>query len=155
MNAWQEGADTIREMITAGDLQLVNATVDDALDMLQVATKHVVSAQTIAEDDPDGAFAMLYDAARKSLAAVLLAQGVRATSKGGHYVVQQAIAAQFTKPPPRDTFRRFGRLRRTRNNIEYGDYASTSEDVEADVESVRSIVSVASQIVPHLGLFRP
>lgn len=61
---------------------------------------------------------------------MLQAQGLRATSKGGHYAIQEAIAAQFTKPPPCDAFRPFGRLRRTRNQVEYDDITSiTDEDV--------------------------
>ncbi len=93
----------------------------------------------LAEADPDGGYTLLYDAARKSLAAVLQVQGLRATSRGGHYAIQEAITAQFTKPPPRDAFRPFGRLRRTRNQIEYGDISAiTADDVRADGSVVRA-----------------
>lgn len=81
---------------------------------LHTAGRHLDSALLVANTDPDGAYTLLYDAARKSLVAVLQAQGLRATSKGGHYAIQEAITAQFTKPPPRDAFRPFGRLRRSR-----------------------------------------
>jgi hypothetical protein len=96
----------------------------------------------------------LYDAARKSLAAVLHAQGLRATSKGGHYAIQEAISAQFTKPPPRDAFRPFGRLRRTRNQIEYDDITPiTADDVEADSPVVRTLHAMAQQLVDVLPVF--
>src|SRR3712207_6256518 len=78
------------------------------------------------DSDPDGAYTMLYDAARQSLAALLQAQGLRATSRGGHVAVQLAIEAQFPDPPPRTAFRPFGRLRTTRNRVEYDSTLATA-----------------------------
>lgn len=118
------------------------------------ATKHVDSALRVADSDPDGAYTLLYDAARKSLAAVLQAQGLRATSRGGHYAIQEAISAQFTKPPPRDAFRAFARLRRARNQIEYDDISTiTADDVHADVDIVRNLHAAAAQLVLVLPVF--
>ena len=45
--------------------------------------------------DPPGAFAVLYDAARESLGAVLAQQGLRATSRNGHRAAQEALEAQL------------------------------------------------------------
>ncbi len=96
----------------------------------------------------------VYDAARKSLAAVLQIQGLRATSKSGHYAIQEAITAQFTKPPPRDAFRPFGRLRRTRNQIEYDDVSAvTAEDVHADATVVKTLHTMATNLVDALPVF--
>jgi hypothetical protein len=103
---------------------------------------------------PTGAYALLHDAARKSLAAVLQAQGLRSTSRGGHYAIQEAIAAQFTKPPPRDAFRSFGRLRRNRNQIEYDEISPiTAEDIAADEPAVRALHAMARQLVGVLPVF--
>jgi hypothetical protein len=153
MPGWTTGAETVRSLLEAGELQQVQATAEDAAALLAVSRNHLRSAEAIVSSDPEGAFAILYDAARKCLAAVLLVQGLRATSKGGHYAVQQAITAQFTKPPPRDAFRPFGRLRRTRNASEYGEYGNTEEDVTADLDSVQIMIEVADQMIPHLRVF--
>ena len=85
---------------------------------------------------------------------MLQAQGLRATSRGSHYAIQEAVNAQFTKPPPRDAFRPFGRLRRTRNQIEYDDITPiTSEDIEADTPAVRLLHATAAQLVEVLPVF--
>lgn len=154
MNSWPTGIETIKQLLATGSLQRVAASVPAATAFLDAAAKHLDSALTVAEHDPDGAYTLLYDAARKSLAAVLQAQGLRATSRGGHYAIQEAITAQFTKPPPRDAFRAFGRLRRTRNQIEYDEISPiTAADVHVDAETVRTMHAMAAQLLPQLPVF--
>jgi len=152
--SWPTGIDAIKQLLGSGSLQKVSASLDVAATFLSTAARHLDSAALVAEEDPDGAYTLVYDAARKSLAAVLQAQGLRATSKGGHYAIQEAIAAQFTKPPPHDAFRSFGRLRRNRNQIEYGDISPiTKDDVHADAATVRVLLSMAQQLIPQLPIF--
>ena len=154
MASWPTGIETIKALIAAGNLQKVAPSLKSAQGFLAQAAGHLDSAQSVSETDPTGAYSLLYDAARKSLAAVLHAQGLRATSKGGHYAIQEAISAQFTKPPPRDAFRPFGRLRRTRNQIEYDDITPiTADDVEADSPVVRTLHAMARQLVDVLPVF--
>ncbi|HZC53701.1 MAG TPA: hypothetical protein VE441_14550 [Mycobacterium sp.] len=154
MASWPTGIDTIQQLLASDDLQRVAASTEAAAGFLDQAAKHLDSAATLADTDPDGAYTLLYDAARKSLAAVLQVQGLRATSKGGHYAIQEAITAQFTKPPPRDAFRPFGRLRRTRNQIEYDDISPiTAEDVYADAAVVRALHAMARQLLKALPVF--
>ncbi len=104
MASWPTGIETIKALIAAGNLQKVAPSLKSAQGFLAQAAGHLDSAQSVSETDPTGAYSLLYDAARKSLAAVLHAQDLRAMSKGGHYAIQEAIGAQFTKPPPRDAF---------------------------------------------------
>jgi hypothetical protein len=152
--SWPTGIETIKDLLAAGNLQQVAPSLDAAAASLDAARRHIDSALLLAEHDPDGAYALLYDAARKSLAAVLQAQGLRAISRGGHYAIQQAIAAQFTKPPPRDAFRPFGRLRRTGNQIEYDEISAvTGDDVHADATVVRTMHTVAAQLVRVVPVF--
>jgi hypothetical protein len=154
MSSWPTGVETIKQLLADGNLQKVSPSIESAQAALATAGKHLDSALALAPTDPDGAYTLLYDAARKSLVAVLQAQGLRSTSRGGHYAIQEAIAAQFTKPPPRDAFRSYGRLRRTRNQIEYDDISPiTSDDVRADEQSVRALHAMASQLVPVLPVF--
>jgi hypothetical protein len=154
MSSWPTGIETIKQLVANGNLQKVAASREAATGYVTAAGKHLESASAVASTDPDGAYSLLYDAARKSLAAVLQTQGLRATSRGGHYAIQEAIAAQFTKPPPSAAFRSFGRLRRTRNQIEYDDISSiTAEDVEADLDTVRQLLAMASQLIEVLPIF--
>jgi hypothetical protein len=154
MSSWPTGIDTIKQLLAASNLQKVAPSREAANTFLDAAAKHLDSALTVAEHDPDGAYTLVYDAARKSLAAVLQAQGLRATSKGGHYAIQEAVAAQFTKPPPREAFRPFARLRRTRNQVEYDDISPiTADDVQADAETVRTLHAMAALLIPQLPIF--
>jgi hypothetical protein len=154
MASWPTGIETIQHLLARGDLQKVAASADAAASFLDQAAKHLHSATAVADSDPDGAYTLLYDAARKSLAAVLQTQGLRATSKGGHYAIQEAITAQLTKPPPRDAFRPFGRLRRTRNQIEYDDISPvTADDVHADAAVVKTLHTMATNLVDALPVF--
>jgi hypothetical protein len=154
MASWPTGIETIKSLLAANSLQKVAPSREAAQATLDAAAKHLDSAQAVAESDPDGAYTLLYDAARKGLAAMLQTQGLRSTSRGGRYAVQEAISAQFTKPPPRDAFRSFGRLRRSRNQIEYDDISPiTAEDVAADAPVVRALHDMARQLVDVLPVF--
>jgi hypothetical protein len=154
MSSWPTGIEAIKQLLAADNLQKVAPSREAASASLDAAGRHLDSALQVAEADPDGAYTLLYDAARKSLVAVLQTQGLRATSRGGHYAIQEAITAQFTKPPPRDAFRAFARLRRTRNQIEYDDISAvTSEDIHADADVVRRLHATAAQLVQVLPVF--
>jgi hypothetical protein len=154
VSSWPTGIETIKKLLASDNLQKVSPSLDAATGFLDAAAKHLDSAMLVADADPDGAYTLLYDAARKSLAAVLQAQGLRATSRGGHYAIQETITAQFTKPPPRDAFRAFARLRRTRNQIEYDDISSvTADDVRADEIVVRQLHTMAAELVAVLPVF--
>ena len=94
---------------------------------------------------------LAYDAARQALTALLAHQGLRPTTKGGHYAVEQAARAQFGPG-----FRQFGALRRRRNELEYperpDDDATTDEANEA-VENAQAIITAAAGLIDRLGLF--
>ena len=129
---WQQGRDALDAMLARGELERVPPSRDHA-DLLPLqARRHVASAGAIAGSDPAGAYQLLYDAARKALAAVLENQGVRATSRGGHIAVRDAVTAQLD-PPLGGALRPFDRLRRRRNQVEYPSAAAPSVDVAAKV----------------------
>jgi hypothetical protein len=66
--------------------ELTQVVVDAELAarMLSTARQHLVSAEALARTDPYLAYAALHDSVRKSLAALLQIQGLRATTTGGH-----------------------------------------------------------------------
>ncbi len=95
-----------------------------------------------------GAYLLAYDALRKSAASLLAVQGLRATSRGGHIAVQDAVIAQFGGTVR--GFRAFSRLRRNRNRFEYpGDAASepTADDVDDALNVAREAVDRAGTIL--------
>ena len=55
--------------------------------------------------------------ARQACVALLAQQGLRPTSAGGHYAIEEVIRAQFGS-----SLRAFGGLRRRRNELEYPPY---------------------------------
>lgn len=151
---WPTGRDEVRRLLAEGRLEQVTANLDDARALLSTARTHVGSAELIADADADGAYALLYDAARKGLTALLQAQGLRPTSRGGHVAVQEVIRAQFTHPPPRDAFRAFARMRTTRHTVEYAPRSTvTSDDVVADLSVVRRLLDVADLLVDRVDIF--
>ncbi len=152
--SWPVGIDEIKTLLAQRDLEQVQPNLDGAEAFLRAAALHLNSALALADGDPEGAYTMLYDAARKSLVAVLLTQGLRPTTSGGHRAVQDAINAQFTKPPPKDAFRPFARIRRTRNQTEYEHLTVIdAETVYADHAQVLKLHEIASQLVPQLPVF--
>jgi hypothetical protein len=135
---WQQGRDPLDGMIARGELERVPASREHADLLLAQAQQHLDSARTIAETDPAGAYQLLYDAARKALAAILENEGLRATSRGGHIAVREAVSAQLD-PPLGGIFRPFDRLRRRRNQAEYastGEPSFVADDVERDLPKV-------------------
>src|SRR5690348_5148472 len=95
---WQQGRPAIDGMLARHELERVPASRPHADLLLTQADSHLRSASAVAETDPTGAFQLLYDAARRALNAVLENQGLRPTSRGGHIVVLDAVAAQLDPP---------------------------------------------------------
>ncbi|MCL2423070.1 MAG: hypothetical protein FWD11_04115 [Micrococcales bacterium] len=119
--------------------------------MLAKAHTTVDTACSVVARDPDSAFVLAYDAARQAATALLIHQGLRPTTKGGHYAVERAMRAQFGSG-----FRQFGYLRRRRNELEYpqrpGDDASTTEATTA-IDDATDLVAAAQRLIDQLGLF--
>jgi hypothetical protein len=152
---WQKGRDTVQALVDRGELEHVTASTEQAAAILDDARRHLVSARTIAPSDPPGAYALTYDAARKSLVAILEAQGLRATSKGGHIILYDTALAQFD-PPLGKLIRPFNRMRARRNQIEYASSenpAVTEEEVFGDIEKAEGLIALADKVLPQLDEF--
>lgn len=150
---WQQGRDRIEGMLTRGELERVPASRTHADLLLSQAHQHLKSAQAIATFDPAGAYQLMYDAARKALTAILENQGLRATSRGGHIAVVDAVSAQLD-PPLGTIFRPFDRLRRRRNQAEYpasGQPGFDAEDVERDLPKVQQMVDAAAKVLDEMS----
>jgi hypothetical protein len=150
---WQQGRHTVDGMLARGELEQVPADREHADLLLAQAHQHLRSAEAIAPFDPVGAYQLLYDAARKALNAVLENEGLRATSRGGHIAVLDAVSAQLD-PPLGPILRPFDRLRRRRNQAEYpasGQPGFDSDDVARDLPKVREIVATAAKVLDQMS----
>lgn len=136
----------VNAMITGGRLERVPPDAAASARAVQAARRHLASAVALVDNDPDLAYSALYDAVLKACAALLQAQGLRATSRGGHLAVQNAALAMFGRSGP---LRSFDRLRRRRNDVEYLHQEADPDDVRADLPAARAIVDFASA---RLGL---
>ncbi|WP_043630071.1 HEPN domain-containing protein [Nonomuraea candida] len=152
---WEQGRAAVEGMLGRGELEKVAASRAQADELLQQAGKHVATARMALESDPIGAYQLLYDAARKSLAAVLENQGLRASSRGGHIAVYEAVVAQLD-PPLGRSLRPFDRMRRRRNEAEYprlGSPRFSTEDVRADIPKVEAIMEIAAKVIDQMQPF--
>ena len=152
---WDQGRDVIDAMLTAGELQQVPASRDRADLLLSQAGAHLTTARRVAADDPEGAFALVYDAARKALVALLENEGLRPTSQAGHHGTYLAVKAQLD-PPLGRTLRPFERMRRRRNEIEYPDFLGTpvsAEDVLEEARAAESLVTTVKKVYDEMSAF--
>jgi hypothetical protein len=150
---WDQGRAAVDGMLSRGELERVPASRDHADLLVAQAQQHLVAAEAVVAIDPTGAYQLLYDAARKALGAVLENQGLRATSRGGHIAVADAVTAQLD-PPLGGVLRPFDRMRRRRNEAEYpiqGRPAVTAEEVGRDLPKVREIVDLAGRVLDQMS----
>jgi hypothetical protein len=153
---WEPGRERVRELIEAGEVDRITPDLAVARRMLEDAARHITTAGAAKEaGDLSGAYQLAYDALRKSAASLLEAQGLRATSRGGHLAVQDVVTAQFGTTVR--VFRSFSRIRRARNNFEYPSRDTpgpTSEDV-ADAVAVASEVRKSAALILDQGMLTP
>lgn len=105
--------------------------------------------------DLSGAYQLAYDALRGSAASLPEAQGLRATSRGGHLAVQEVVTAQFGTTVR--IFRSFGRVRRARNSFEYPSSNSpgpTSDDIDDAIAGATQAREAATTIIDQNVLTR-
>jgi hypothetical protein len=137
---WQPGRQKIAHLIEAAELQQVTADQIIAQRLLKDAQQHPGTADTgLSRGDFSGAYQLAYDALRKSAVALLEVQGLRATSRGGHIAIEEAVLAQFGSTVR--AFRSFGRIRRARNRFEYPSTVAPGPSLE----DVRDAIDVATQ----------
>ena len=144
--SWETGSERIQELISAGELGQVPPDTRLARRMLADAGRHLATAAAAqSTGDLPGAYQLAYDALCKSAASLLEAQGLRATSRGGHIAVQDAVIAQFG--PSIRALRSFSRLRRARNSFEY----PSTETPGPSEDDVKDAIRVAAEVNDAVG----
>jgi len=151
VTGWTPGATVIERLLEERRLERVRGAHADGTPWLDRARETLAAARAIEQASPDSAFVLAYDAARQACTALLAQQGLRPTTSGGHYAVEESVRAQFGT-----ILRPFGALRRRRNELEYpldlADRASVAETADG-VRAATELIDAASKILPNLGLF--
>lgn len=151
MKRWARGEGEIDALLAAGSLERVSGARADGAPWLLKATRTLATATGIGPDDPESSFVLAYDAARHACCGLLAQQGLRATSKGGHYAVDRAVSQQFAGP-----LTAFGALRRRRNELEYPSYPGERvepDELTAAHRDATAICHAAAKLLHSLGLF--
>jgi HEPN domain-containing protein len=146
----------VDRLLEARHLQRVPADPATVESLIASARRHIVTASKSTADDPEGAFVLAYDSARKTATALLAHQGLRPTTAGGHIAVVETVNAQFPNVPG---LKSIDRLRRRRNQAEYPEpssYDPISEDeAEEAVAVARECVEAVARLLaaPQLGVY--
>jgi uncharacterized protein (UPF0332 family) len=141
----------VERLLEAGELDSLHKSAADGAPLLAQAERRLKIAETALEIDSDGAYTNAYDAARLAATALLVQQGLRPTTAGGHRAVEEALIAQFGPG-----FSRFSVLRRRRHELDYpsATYTEASQAEAADaVGTARAFLDAAAKILPQLGFF--
>jgi non-ribosomal peptide synthetase component E (peptide arylation enzyme) len=152
--SWDRGREEILGMLERGELGPIVADLDLATHLITSARRHLKSAEAVADEDPELAYAALWDAIRKAMTAMLQAQGLRPTTAGGHLAVQHAVRAQFGASMGA-LLRPVDRIRTTRRAVSYLDEETwvDAEAVRADLPAAQAIVDAAEKAVQQLPVF--
>jgi hypothetical protein len=151
MTRWRLGEAEIEALLAAGELQVLVGDAAQGEPWLTKAARTLQTATSVRSSDPSSAYVLGYDAARYACVGLLAQQGLRPTTKGGHYAVERAVTAQF-----KDRLGTFGSLRRRRNQIEYPTTVIDEVDAEEITEALETIATMldqAAMLLPNLGLF--
>lgn len=130
---------TLDDLRAKGLIESVEADLGTADQWLADAERHVQAAKAIADLDPSGAYALAYDAARKSVAASLLMTGNRVRSRPAAHQALAQFAKQLAAETGEAALRRFDRLRRNRNQAEYGSKSFGKAEVEEAINNAQAI----------------
>jgi uncharacterized protein YutE (UPF0331/DUF86 family) len=107
------------------------------------AKKHLESSKAISKSDPAGSYQLAYDAARKSIQAILALNGLRVRSAGGHFAfVRIAESGVFES----EAWKELREMRRIRNLLEYpqdGSLILDSDAIALAIESAEEMVDEA------------
>ena len=148
--SWTRGRADVEQLITDGELERVRPSVEVADRLIADASAHVSLASKGIEEDPAGALQLCYDAARKAATALLAAQGLRATTRGGHIAVIDAVRVQFNDEGGMAIFGRLHALRRRRNRTEYPDDESpgvNEDDARRALDTARAVLQAAERLL--------
>ncbi len=142
INRWDRGRAEVDGLLADGHLQKVKPDRNLADLAIGQAKRHLDASHHTLEVDPVGSFQLAYEASRKAFAAVLENEGLRATSKGGHRAIEDALRAQLV-PPLGKQISNFGWMRSLRNASAYPSF----ERPTADADDARKAQLMADELI--------
>lgn len=154
---WPMGRETVQELIENGEIERVAVNPTQVARLLDDAKAHLATAALARESDPAGAVQIAYSAYRKAAVAALAQQGLRATTRGGHVAVFDAVKAQFNGRAGSQAFAHPHVFRRQRHDSEYPDFDAPDtsvDDAEAMIEVGNQAVADVLTILDSGGLDR-
>jgi len=141
-------SERLDELRALGRLQDVPADPRAVSHLLEDADRHLRTAKlALQEGDLAGSYQLAYDAARKSLTAMLLSRGLRSRGLGAHAVLIEAVRAVFVHEGGIEVLRPLDRMRRIRNDAEYTGYPFDRNEVQHDLEAAAEIVAFAADVL--------
>jgi hypothetical protein len=139
----------VQVMLVEGRVDRVARNSPQAGRMLRSCQQHLETAEQRAGDDPSGSYALLYDAARKAVAAHMLFHGLRVTSRPGAHAAIVTYAEAELAAIGGDHLGHFDRMRRTRNDTEYEERPISEQEVRNDLTHAQFLVrAVARALFP-------
>jgi hypothetical protein len=135
----------VRRLLAEKKIRRVLPDRETARVELEVARRHIASADKIMADDANLAFTALYDAIRKAISAHMRSRGYRVTrGPGAHTKTGEYALAALDHLGIASHLDEFDTLRDLRNQSEY-------EALTVDVDEVRDVFEHATAIVDAVG----
>src|SRR5690606_3441131 len=106
--------DVVNSYVRPNKIDSIEGTAAAGAPHLESARATLESAHRELEHNPESAYILAYDAARKAGVAVLAQQGLRSTGSGHHATVAEIVRVQCG-----GAFEHLDTMRRRRNEVEY------------------------------------
>ena len=136
----------LERLLAEGVVRAIDPDEVTARAELVAARTHVESAGEIAETDPNGAFQLAYDGARKAAAAHMRARGFRLGSRqGAHVKTGRYLVAVFAEPSVAAHAEAFDDMRSLRNQSEYDALLLDEADARDAIEHACAIVAAVER----------
>lgn len=111
--------------------------------LLGAATKHLSAARAIITIDTRGGYVLAYDAARKSITAHMLDDGLAASSGQGAHTVVGEYGERLGDP----AFDAFEQMRRNRNRSEYGTREFSESEVQSAIAAAEAMRTAVTDLL--------
>ncbi|GAA3143166.1 hypothetical protein JOF29_000763 [Kribbella aluminosa] len=143
---------TIASLISAGEIERVPVDKEVITNLLRQAGNHLrTAAAGAADDDPEGAFQLAYDACRKTSLALVMATGLRPKGQSAHVTTFDAAAAIASNFGGRQIVTDAAQLRYVRHGAECRAETVSAADVEDALalgdELLKALRSAIDQIL--------
>lgn len=131
----------VQRLLEEKKIRTVAPDPETARAEIDVARRHIASAEKIMADDSTLAFTALYDAMRKAIAAHMRSRGYRVTrGPGAHAKTGEYALAALDHLEIGSHLDEFDALRDLRNQSEYEAHHVDVDEVREALEHVRAIV---------------